>query len=166
MGRFKNLGNTCYINAVLQSLTNLDPLNHELQDPRLIGDAPKGDTLYRAFLDVLRMKKGQGVVDPSVIKDCVAKTAKKFGSNAQEDAHEFFAEVLEVLSNELAEHTEDPLKPEQRAKYDTQKPKSPVATNFQMELQNSVTCLACNHTVQNQSIHRDISVDIPEVDDE
>ena len=114
---------------------------------------------------MVKQKRGHGVVDPGELKDCIAKTAKKFESNRQEDAHEFFAEVLEVLSNELADHSEDPLKAaERRSKHETKMPLSPVAVNFQMVVQNVVTCRGCQHSLENQSVHRDISVDIPDID--
>ena len=121
---------------------------------------------FRTFSNVIRKKKIQGVVDPRELKDCIAKTAKKFAANNQEDAHEFFGEVLEALYNELSEYTKDPLKAalDPKFKFETNKPLCPVSVNFQMEIENVVCCQQCRHTAENKSIHRELSVDLPILD--
>jgi len=162
---YRNLGNTCYINAILQSITHLTPFTSDLSDVRLTSSSLKSDTLYRTFLEVIRNKSRQAVVSPKDLKDCIGKASAKFASSRQEDAHEFLCEVLEMLQKELSGLCHDPHsstnREENTPRNEPQKPLCPIAVNFQMVIKNIVQCKNCDYFLHNISVHRDIAIEIP-----
>jgi ubiquitin C-terminal hydrolase len=115
-GGFRNLGNTCYMNAVLQALLSLKSFVERLQSAELKpliaalkskfrGVPQYADLFYEAFLDLHRKIHSGGsasyVSDLRRIKDAMARSNHRFASNAQQDAHEFLNECLTLLETDV-----------------------------------------------------------------
>ena len=100
-GGFRNIGNTCYINAVLSSLLGLAPFVADvlalipLFAPRL-----GQETLYSALSSLMHQRYALGDERPATprrLKDAIAKRSAQFAGFAQQDAHEFLADCLDGL---------------------------------------------------------------------
>jgi ubiquitin C-terminal hydrolase len=115
-GGFRNLGNTCYMNAVLQALLSIKAFVERLQSgelkplvaafkSRFRGVPQYADLFYEAFLDLHRKIHSGGsasyVSDLRRIKDSMARSNHRFASNAQQDAHEFLNECLTLLETDV-----------------------------------------------------------------
>lgn len=104
-----NLGNTCYMNAVLQALANTTPLKNYFLDKKFQADINRdnplgfGGSLAIAFAIILRqLWSGQrDSIEPSHLKALLANRASQFSGYAQHDAQEFMAFLLDGLHEDL-----------------------------------------------------------------
>eukprot|EP00756_Hemistasia_phaeocysticola_P015573 Hpha_TRINITY_DN15420_c0_g1::TRINITY_DN15420_c0_g1_i2::g.176888::m.176888 len=103
---FKNLGNTCYMNAVICSLLSLDPFaDAVISTARLYKFMGKSDGLLSALNEVVQLRyrgelEGRGV-DLGQLKDLVGREKAAFRGNRQQDAHEFAVTLLDSLHEEV-----------------------------------------------------------------
>eukprot|EP01103_Thecamoeba_quadrilineata_P012592 TRINITY_DN3288_c0_g1_i1.p1 TRINITY_DN3288_c0_g1~~TRINITY_DN3288_c0_g1_i1.p1 ORF type:complete len:287 (-),score=48.81 TRINITY_DN3288_c0_g1_i1:1053-1913(-) len=77
---FKNLGNTCYLNAILQSLTSFLPFIEDLKHPTILSSAPTNASFYQALIDLLRekLKTNHGVISLNSLKESIGKLNDTF----------------------------------------------------------------------------------------
>ena len=101
---FANLGNSCYISAVLQALIRLPPFASDLMREGLadLVKKPPGlasTSLWKGLVDVVRAVRGEqaGVVRLEAIKRRMSQRSAQFGGYAQQDAHEFLTDLLDLL---------------------------------------------------------------------
>ena len=99
----KNLGNTCYMNSILQCLTNSPPLlkyfmtrnsEHELN----CNNEAKGQ-LAMEFTEVMsNLWSSQNFcVSPLDFKNIIGRLKREFAGRKQQDSHEFLCKMLEWL---------------------------------------------------------------------
>ena len=97
----RNLGNTCYLNAVMQALCSLREF---VLDLRGMPDAGDG-MLYHCTVDILQQMSSrsaaQGPLSPAILREKLAVASPMFGGVQQQDAHEFFLDYLNQLHDEL-----------------------------------------------------------------
>uniref|UniRef100_H0XK90 Ubiquitin carboxyl-terminal hydrolase n=1 Tax=Otolemur garnettii TaxID=30611 RepID=H0XK90_OTOGA len=159
---FPNLGNTCYMNAVLQSLFAIPSFSHDLLMQGLLWEKIPVDAVILPLRQLLTLKdtcdrkiKEELLIN---VKYAISAVAKIFSGNAQNDAHEFLGQCLDQLKEDIKK-LNDVLKTEREPRNENSSPQMyagntvtnvcvcPVIANFEFELQLSIICKACGHTV-------------------
>ncbi|KAK2968721.1 hypothetical protein RJ640_005908 [Escallonia rubra] len=104
----KNLGNTCYLNSVLQCLTYTPPLanfclkfRHSISCDSAAEREKRGECPF-CLLEkriVRSLSIDQALDTPSRINSCIKIFAESFKLGRQEDAHEFLRYVIDACHN-------------------------------------------------------------------
>lgn len=170
----RNLGNTCFMNAVLQSLSNIHSFcGYIKQLPSLETKLAKkkhytrqckdGDEVF--LVEELRktlVSLWQGsktAISPEALFSVIWKVVPRFRGYQQQDAHEFMRYLLDRLHTELL--TLLPY-PNYNSPFIGAKGKSTIVTSiFGGLLQNEVTCLVCGMESKKHDPFLDLSLDIP-----
>ena len=127
----KNLGNTCYLNAVLQCLW--------VVIGQLVKTLPHTSNLVNQFWLLMGKmsadQKGNLVIAPSGIKNALDNEYPQFRGQRQHDAHELLMIMLEQLS--------------------------PTVKDFVGSISSFLTCLKCGHTAEKIEPFTCLDVEIP-----
>lgn len=113
----KNIGNTCFMNSVIQCLSNTQPLLEYLRKDQHVRDinttisGMKG-SLIKAFAEVIKElwseDSADHVVNTVSLKSQIQRFAPRFMGYAQQDAQEFLRYLLEGLHEDVNRVTEKP----------------------------------------------------------
>merc|ERR1712032_1578546 len=111
----RNIGNTCFMNSVIQCLSNTKPLmNYLAQDDysreiNTSSSSMKG-SLVKAFATVIKglWKVNGRVVDPSSLKGAIQRFAPRFSGYNHEDSQEFLRYLLDGLHEDVNRVTTRP----------------------------------------------------------
>lgn len=99
----KNVGNTCYMNAVLQSLASI-PSFHQfliLQRSRMVPHGVKDTLTHQLSTTLKAMCVGEGAMVPQIVKN--EKLKDRFMANReQQDSHELLLYLLDVVEEEAS----------------------------------------------------------------
>ncbi|XP_060119024.1 ubiquitin carboxyl-terminal hydrolase 37 isoform X1 [Heteronotia binoei] len=173
---FTNLGNTCYMNAILQSLFSIQSFANDLLKQNIPWKKIPVNALIRRFAHLLAKKD---VCSPEVKKDLLKKvknaisaTAERFSGYMQNDAHEFLSQCLDQLKEDMEKLNKtwksEPVSSEDssagRMSDDLTAAKvytCPVVTNLEFEVQHSIICKMCGETVTKREQFNDLSIDLP-----
>ncbi|XP_042030221.1 ubiquitin carboxyl-terminal hydrolase 25-like [Salvia splendens] len=170
----RNLGNTCYLNSVLQCLTFTPPLAnfclrflHSSVCDFGTGKEKKGDCPF-CLLEkrIARSFSSESVSDaPIKINSCLRIYAEHFHSGRQEDAHEFLRYVIDACHNTCLRLKK--LQQQQRGRNGTANGgdiagagETVIKEIFGGTLQSQVKCLACGAESNKADEIMDISLDI------
>ncbi|VDI08745.1 ubiquitin carboxyl-terminal hydrolase 3, partial [Mytilus galloprovincialis] len=171
----RNLGNTCFMNAVLQSLSNIQQFcGYIKQLPSLEEKSTKKKHITRKASkteeDILLIEEvrktlialwqgTKGAISPESLFCVIWKVVPRFRGYQQQDAHEFMRYLLDRLHTELLSLLPYP---NNNSPFIGPKGKSTIVTAiFGGLLQNEVTCLECRMESKKHDPFLDLSLDIP-----
>ncbi|XP_051125605.1 ubiquitin carboxyl-terminal hydrolase 25 [Andrographis paniculata] len=170
----RNLGNTCYLNSVLQCLTYTPPLAnfclrflHSSICDLGVGKDKKGDCPFCILEKRITRSLGSEAASdaPVKINSCLRIYAQHFRSGRQEDAHEFLRYVIDACHNTCLRLKK--LQLQQRGKGgivnggdDSGTGETIVKDIFGGALQSQVKCLSCGAESNKVDEIMDISLDI------
>ncbi|KAL2081526.1 hypothetical protein ACEWY4_023379 [Coilia grayii] len=173
---FSNLGNTCYMNAILQSLFSLPSFSNDLLKQGIPWKKVPSNALLRRFAHLLAKKD---IACPEVkkdllrrVKNSISSTAERFSGYMQNDAHEFLSQCLDQLKedvdkvNKSWKNEPSPWDEAQSARLGEEADTSriytcPVVVNMEFEVQHTITCKGCGEVVQKRERFNDLSIDLP-----
>ncbi|KAI3355903.1 hypothetical protein L3Q82_004451 [Scortum barcoo] len=187
---FSNLGNTCYMNAILQSLFSLPSFSNDMLRQSIPWKKVPINALLRRFAHLM-VKKDVGCPETKKdllrkVKSAISSTAERFSGNMQNDAHEFLSQCLDQLKDDVEkmnkswtneatasssssvvgengqEATSSVTKAEPGEEVDTSRIYTcPVAVNMEFEVQHTITCKGCGEVVTKREQFNDLSIDLP-----
>uniref|UniRef100_A0A8C9W4F3 Ubiquitin carboxyl-terminal hydrolase n=1 Tax=Scleropages formosus TaxID=113540 RepID=A0A8C9W4F3_SCLFO len=161
----RNLGNTCFMNSILQCLSN----THSLRDyclhnahRRDLNNNTRGNTaLMEEFAKLIQMlwtSSGSEAVSPSEFKTQIQKYAPRFVGYNQQDAQEFLRFLLDGLHNEVnrvtvrprghgedLDHLPDDEKGKRMWNRYLEREDSKIVDLFVGQLKSSLTCTECGY---------------------
>ncbi|RKP08201.1 hypothetical protein THASP1DRAFT_6310, partial [Thamnocephalis sphaerospora] len=146
-----NLGNTCFLNSVLQCLTYTPPLAQYLLESghkrtcRSPGFCMVCEMELHVRACLRREGGGGGAVRPGRIVGRLRSIAKHMRVGRQEDAHEFLRYLVDAMQKNCLETTM-------------------VYRTFGGYLRSQVHCTSCNHRSNTYDPLLDLSVDLAGVD--
>ncbi|XP_021937087.1 ubiquitin carboxyl-terminal hydrolase 3-like isoform X4 [Zootermopsis nevadensis] len=177
----RNLGNTCFMNAVLQSLSNIEEFCYYFKQlPSLENAKNNGRKVYqsrslremndalmaeelRKILISLTQGGSKGAISPESLFLVIWKIVPRFRGYQQQDAHEFLRYMLDRLHTELLHLLPDfTLKDNPYISLGHKSRSSIVTSVFGGTLQSEVRCLNCSSESKKHDPFLDLSLDIPE----
>lgn len=171
----RNLGNTCFMNAVLQSLSNIEEFclyfkklpslegikahnkMYQSRSFKELKDAIMAEELRKILIN-LTDQGAKGAISPESLFLVIWKVVPRYRGYQQQDAHEFLRYMLDRLHTELLH-----LLPDLTLKDFSHKNKTSIVTSvFGGTLQSEVRCLNCGTESKKHDPFLDLSLDIPE----
>ncbi|CUA70676.1 ubiquitin carboxyl-terminal hydrolase 8 [Rhizoctonia solani] len=188
MSGLRNMGNTCYMNSVLQCLSGTVPLTRFFTDRRwhhevnMMNPLGTRGELANAFYALLRdMWQGDlPYLTPVPFRKSICAHARQFAGSEQHDAQEFLLFLLDGIHEDLNRIIVKPqfeeLTPEREAELERM-PKqlagahewarykrrndSIIVDYFQGQFCNQMQCLTCGQTSTTYNAFLNLSVPIP-----
>ncbi|KAK2542412.1 hypothetical protein Q9233_000504 [Columba guinea] len=152
-GGLYNLGNTCYLNSILQCLTYTPPLaNYLLSRQHSQSCEEKGFCMMctmEVHVEEVLSCSGSAVAPVAVVRELPRIGDFQFG--AQEDAHEFFGCAVDAMQTACLSSSSD---------WDAAQGSTVIDQVFGGLLRSRVTCWSCKAVSDSYKAFRDISLDI------
>ncbi|CAD5111993.1 DgyrCDS1246 [Dimorphilus gyrociliatus] len=164
----RNLGNTCFMNSIIQCLSNTKLLREYCFYGNYENDINKKSSmkgnLIRAFSDLLKQlwSDSSASISPRDFKEQIGKFSSRFDGYSQHDSQEFLLYLLEGLHNDLnlsrekekryidssdnVDSTPAAEKAEKMWKLYKNCEKSKIVDIFVGQLQSSLKCDKCSYT--------------------
>jgi len=100
----RNIGNTCFMNSILQCVFATPPLTEYFFNVFPTEKKLRSTTLAQSYYELLQSVKASGgtsSVTPSDLKAAVSRTVSEFRGYGQQDAQEFMRFLLDRMHDEL-----------------------------------------------------------------
>nr|CAD7264211.1 unnamed protein product [Timema shepardi] len=179
----RNIGNTCFMNSVIQCLSNTKPLLEYLLSEKHLSDintsvsSMKG-ALIKAFSQVIQelwKVEHDGVVNTTALKSQIQRFAPRFMGYNQQDAQEFLRYLLEGLHEDvnripckpkpILTDVDEMLSDHQKAveswKRYLRMDDSKIVDLFVGQLKSTLRCSSCGHCSITFDPFWDLSLPIP-----
>uniref|UniRef100_A0A0X3PAE1 Ubiquitin carboxyl-terminal hydrolase n=2 Tax=Schistocephalus solidus TaxID=70667 RepID=A0A0X3PAE1_SCHSO len=183
-----NLGNTCFMNSVLQCLSNTQALAEACLDRSYINDLNESSSmrgkLFEVYADLMRQiweptNGPQTYISPQRFKAQIQKFAPRFMGYAQQDAQEFLRYLLQGLHEDVNRvqkrppsenpdyDKEDKMPDAQKAELYWRRYKaidnSIIADLFMGQLMSTLECTSCGYKSTTFDPFWDLSLPIPKM---
>ncbi|XP_059691242.1 ubiquitin carboxyl-terminal hydrolase 42-like [Gavia stellata] len=154
-GGLYNLGNTCFLNSILQCLTYTPPLaNYLLSHEHSQSCAEQGFCMMctmEAHIEEVLSCSGSAIEPTAVVKE-LPRIGEHFQLGTQEDAHEFFCYAVDAMQRACLSRSSD---------WDTFSQTSTLIHHvFGGFLRSRVTCLSCKAISDTYEAFLNIPLDI------
>jgi len=170
-GGLQNIGNSCYLNSVIQCLLHCDPIRDYFVKGRYKSEVnsrskTKGkcaDATSSLFEDLLNGRTSS----PSSVKSAVNRFSNLFRGTSQEDAQEFLRWYLEALHEDVQKVTSKPrITKEAESAHEawsqyTSRENSQIVDLCVGQLKSSLTCSHCGYVSNVWDPFWDLSVPLP-----
>uniref|UniRef100_A0A6M2DM14 Ubiquitin carboxyl-terminal hydrolase n=1 Tax=Xenopsylla cheopis TaxID=163159 RepID=A0A6M2DM14_XENCH len=174
----RNIGNTCFMNSVLQCLSNTRLLTEYVKNDSCCGEIGPNGALIKAFSTLICELWAPGssrVINTSLLKSQVQKIAPRFMGYAQQDAQEFLRYLLEGLHEDInrvktkprgiTTEIDDNLSDSQKAAESWARyirmEDSHIVDLFVGQLKSTLKCTICGHSSVTFDPFWDLSLPIP-----
>ncbi|KAI7897645.1 uncharacterized protein BX663DRAFT_527436 [Cokeromyces recurvatus] len=182
----KNLGNTCYMNSIIQCLSGTIPLARYLisgtfrQHVNRGNKSGTGGVLVETFADLLRVlwSESCNFVSPMTFREALIRFAPQFSGTDQQDSQEFLMFLLDGLHEdlnsrnshhsvikELSDAEFEKLPDWQASSLSWEKylarNSSIIVNLFQGQYRSKLTCLSCKQTSTSYNVFMSLSLPIP-----
>lgn len=161
----RNLGNTCYLNAVMQACAALREFVADLYAMAAAVPPCQAGELYGCTVEMLQQMSSPssaqgGPLSPAKLRERVAVASPMFGGCDQQDAHEFLLEYVNQLHDELLNAREEWLSL-QGAAAPTPADSCTLATHLHLdsEVHKRLACINCGRSHDIYERFRDFSLD-------
>ncbi|XP_022187055.2 ubiquitin carboxyl-terminal hydrolase 2 [Nilaparvata lugens] len=175
----RNIGNTCFLNAVVQCLSHISPLREYFRSGSYLADikSQSDGALVKSFANLLNdLWDGENrTVQPGTFKRCLQQFAPCFMGNNQQDAQEFLRYLLEGLHidvnrvrSKIRDYTDldDCLSDQQKAmecwKRYLKCDNSKIVDLFVGQLKSTLKCAFCGHCSTTFDPFWDLSLSLPD----
>ncbi|XP_021011484.1 inactive ubiquitin carboxyl-terminal hydrolase 50 [Mus caroli] len=164
----RNLGNTCYMNAILQCLCSVSPLVEYFLSGKYI-TALKKDcsevTTSFAYLMTDMWLGDSDCVSPEIFLSALGSLYPAFLKKTQQDAQEFLIYVLNELHEALKKHCRKRANEKRTGQSCCRKvparETSIITRLFEGQLSYSITCLKCETCTHKNEVFTILSLPIP-----
>ncbi|CAF2428907.1 unnamed protein product [Rotaria sp. Silwood2] len=183
----QNLGNTCFMNSVLQCLANTKPLLLFCLQDNLDNYLNTSTTsvmkgaLMTEYANLIRkmwlLPEGRSVVSPLSFKNTIGKFAPRFTGYLEQDSQEFLRYLLQGLSEDvnrvrqkpvpitIDEKQEERMREKDRAKASWDRclryENSPLVDIFAGQLKSTLECSYCRYQSITFDMFWDLSLPLP-----
>ncbi|KFB36226.1 AGAP002900-PA-like protein [Anopheles sinensis] len=171
----KNLGNTCYMNSILQCLSNTYFLNEFFHDPayktRLNRNNKTQGKIGEEVAAVIRaLWTGQyKCIASKNLRYVVGQYERQFGGIEQQDSHEFLTILMDWLHSDLQttqmhmSTSFDKLPPSEKAWIEHFKGKSSYISDlFYGQIKSTVKCKRCEQESATYESFSNLSLELPQ----
>ncbi|GIY32273.1 ubiquitin carboxyl-terminal hydrolase 2 [Caerostris extrusa] len=173
-----NLGNTCFMNAVLQCLCHTQPLVDYCIRGTYLSDinhrSPTHGDLVKVFAEFVKKisdSNSRGAISPYQLRTEVQRYAPRFSGDNQQDAQEFLRYLLQGIHDDInrvkckpsfkGDYGGDAFKTWRRYR-DTDD--SLIVDLFAGQLKSTLKCMTCNNDSITYDPFWDLSLPVPELE--